>query len=87
MSEPCIQAERIIVHGMEIDGVNKDLERHVKIFEKHIETGKGWRIAVAGTALVLLFQIGTAIYFYGRLAMMVENHEKNIQRLEIRILK
>lgn len=91
MSEPCHQEKRITVHGMEIDVLRDALKENVgcmrKDFEDHVKSGMAWRIAVAGTAAVLLVQLGTAVYFYGRLVAIVDNHDRNIARLETKVLK
>ena len=56
-------------------------KRHAAI-EGHIEEGKMWRGAIIGIILTVLLQIGSFIYFYGRLTYMVEIDSKRLYELE-----
>lgn len=85
MSEPCIQVERITRHGMEIEGIEKDLEKHVKSFEKHIDTGRAWRMAVVGSCAVILVQIAMFFHYSGRITEMLDRHDKVIERIEKKV--
>lgn len=79
MAEPCIQAERITRHGMEIEHMDKSLQAH-------IENGKGWRAAVAVSCVTLVLQLVSFVYFYGKLNETVDNHDKAIDRIESKII-
>ncbi len=91
MSDPCIQNERILRHGMEIDVLRDSIKENIKNMSKdledHVNSGKAWRISLAGVAVIMLIQIGTAVFFYGKLVSIVDNHEKSISRLENRVLR
>lgn len=78
MSEPCINADRITRHGMEIEHTRKHLD-------DHIASGKGWRVAVAGIVVTLIIQVTSFVYFYGRLNEQVEHHDKLLSRVESKV--
>jgi benzoyl-CoA reductase/2-hydroxyglutaryl-CoA dehydratase subunit BcrC/BadD/HgdB len=56
-------------------------KRHAEI-ENHIKEGNGWRVTIIGIMITALLQVGTFIYFYGRLTYMVENDSKRLTYLE-----
>ena len=70
---------------MEIDFNSKEVERVDERLDKHITNGLGWRVAVAGSAVVILVQIALFIHFNGRMTEMLDRHDKIIDRIEKKV--
>lgn len=82
--EPCMQEKRITTHGVEIDNLRDR-------FLEHLAGGKTWRITITATLIsticLLAIQLVSAIFFVGKMTNMLEVHDKNISRLENKVLR
>jgi hypothetical protein len=83
--EPCKYEREIIDTGKtlaavseQISGLDRRINGSFEKINRHIEDGKGWRLAIAGTIVAVIIQIIVIAYYAGKFAKLAELYEKTV---------
>ena len=61
--------------------LDKRINGSLKTYQDHIVQGKGWRMAIIGTLVMIVLQIIGFAFVYGTLSKTVNVNERIIQRV------
>lgn len=67
---------------VQIDNLTKDLSGAFKKISAHVESGRGWRMAIFSTVFIVFVQIVVIAYYAGKVVKIVEIFESHVQTVQ-----
>ena len=83
MEHECNKEADIEVIKTTVINLDKRINGSIDDIEKHISSGKGWRVGIVGVAVMIIIQTITLASMWGRLCRTVEVNTVRIFDLEV----
>ena len=88
MNNTCEQHEKLFGLVSRIDertfAIDKRINGSIEDIERHIARGTSWRVGIVGVAAILLIQILSFAYMYGKLCEKVFGLEREVFASEMK---